>query len=184
MMLGSVRPDALIVDVAAPAGMLAARRLGEAAPRLPIVGTGVANCERDVIAAAEAGLAGFVSDEAGLEELIEVVRSATRGEMLCSPQVAAILRRRLTTLAHDRRREETARLTAREREIMALVDAGLTNREVARRLSIEVSTVKNHLHNIFDKLDVNDREAALARLRAAGTGPADPVPIGSQTHAA
>lgn len=184
MLIGSVRADAVIVDVAAPAGLEAARRFGDAAPRVPVVGTGVTTSERDVVAAAEAGLAGFVSDDAGLEELVEVVRSATRGELLCSPRVAAILRRRLTALASDRGRDETARLTAREREIMALVDAGLTNREVARRLSIEISTVKNHLHNVFDKLDVSDRDAALARLHAAGTGPPDPVPIGPEPKAA
>jgi two-component system nitrate/nitrite response regulator NarL len=176
LVMRSLQPDALIVDVASPSGMLAARRLGEAVPQVPVVGTGLAETERDVIAAVEAGLAGFVSGEAGIEELIEAARSATRGELLCSPRVAAILRRRLTALSHDRGREEAARLTMREREIMALVDAGLSNREVARRLSIELSTVKNHLHNVFDKLDVNDREAALARLHAAGTGPPDPVP--------
>ena len=117
--------------------------------------------------AAEAGLDGFVSAEADIDELVATARTAVRGELLCSPRVAAILRRRITTLARDHTRDETARLTSREREVMGLVDAGLSNREVARQLRIEVSTVKNHIRSVFEKLDVRDRNEAAARLRLA-----------------
>jgi DNA-binding NarL/FixJ family response regulator len=169
ILVHAIHPNALIVDVASPEGLLAARRLGGAAGHVAIVGTGVSESERGVVAAAEAGLAGFVGAEAGVDELIAAARSATRGELLCSPRVAAILRRRITTLARDHTREETARLTAREREVMSLIEAGLSNRDVARRLSIEVSTVKNHVRNVFEKLDVRDRETAVSRLRLDDT---------------
>jgi DNA-binding NarL/FixJ family response regulator len=88
--------------------------------------------------------------------------------MLCSPRVAAILRRRVATLASALGTQHyglsRGRLTARELDIMALVEDGLTNREIAEHLSIEVSTVKNHLRNIFDKLHVRHRAEAVARL--------------------
>jgi DNA-binding NarL/FixJ family response regulator len=85
---------------------------------------------------------------------------------VCSPRLAATLLRRVAVLAADRAQPRVeARLTARELEIVELIDEGLSNKEIASRLCIEVPTVKNHVHNILEKLDVRGRAEAAARVR-------------------
>jgi two-component system nitrate/nitrite response regulator NarL len=85
--------------------------------------------------------------------------------MVCPPWVATVLVRRVQALAADRP-QPTHRLTPREEEILDLVGQGLSNKEIAARLYIEVTTVKNHVHNILEKLGVSRREEAVARMRA------------------
>jgi two-component system nitrate/nitrite response regulator NarL len=99
-----------------------------------------------------------------------VVRSVTRGETLCSPRIAATLFRRVAALAADRRvgdERTLRRLTRRERQIVDLIADGLSNKEIAHRLQIEFATVKNHVHNILEKLQVTRRADAVAALRRA-----------------
>jgi len=97
-----------------------------------------------------------------------VVSAAVRGELPCSPRIAGGLLRRVTALAAERwSREEPYRLTAREAEIAQLIERGLSNKEIARTLCIEVSTAKNHVHSILEKLHVHRRVEAAALLRPA-----------------
>jgi two-component system nitrate/nitrite response regulator NarL len=97
--------------------------------------------------------------QASLEELAGALDDA-------SPRTAAQLLRRVTGLAATRPRPNThPELTRREREIVALIDQGLSNKEIARRLVIEVATVKNHVHNILEKLRVGSRGEAAAVVR-------------------
>ena len=106
--------------------------------------------------------------------------SVARGEMLCSPRLAATLLRRVATLARGTRRLGPVQLTPRELEIVELIDEGLSNKAIATRLSIELATVKNHVHNILEKLEVSSRAAAAARVRASsGRRRARPEPRGS-----
>jgi DNA-binding NarL/FixJ family response regulator len=96
--------------------------------------------------------------------------------MLCSPWMAATLLRRVATLAVDRAPSPPeATLTRRELEIVALIDEGLSKKQIAWQLSIEIATVKNHVHNILEKLHVERRTEAAARVRhAAGPSPSAP----------
>lgn len=129
--------------------------------------------ERDVIACAEAGVACCLTAEASIEDLVRAVASVGRGEAPCSPWTAAVLLRRVATLARERRAPATlgvpapipAQLTARELEIVQLVDQGLSNKEIAQKLCIELPTVKNHVHRILDKLGVRRRADAAALVR-------------------
>ena len=117
---------------------------------------------------AEAGAAGYLLRSDPLVELVAVIGSVARGETRCSPRVAAALLRRVATLSHERRHQaEPTRLTAREREVLQLVDDGLSNKQIARRLSIELRTVKNHVHHILEKFQVHRRAEAAARFRMA-----------------
>ncbi|MBI4277602.1 MAG: response regulator transcription factor [Armatimonadetes bacterium] len=162
------RPDVLLLHMALPESLAALRALIGAAPHVKVVTLGVTESEDEVIACAEAGAAGYVLREATLEDLVAAIRSVTRGETICSPRIAATLLRRVATLAAERRSWATrAELTPREREILELIDQGLSNKEIARRLFIEVRTVKNHVHHILEKLSVHRRGEAAARLRSA-----------------
>jgi two-component system, NarL family, nitrate/nitrite response regulator NarL len=159
------RPDIVLVDTAMTDAMAAIRALLDAAPQVPIVALGVSETEADVIACAEAGVSGYVTRDESVGDLVAALESVVRGEMICSPSIAAALRRRVTALARRDAVAPRTRLTPRELEIVELIDRGLSNKEIARRLSIELATVKNHVHNILEKLQVRRRTEAVARVR-------------------
>lgn len=120
----------------------------------------------DVVSLAEAGICGYVGRDGSLEDLVATLESVSRGEMPCSPVVAGGLVRRLSALAlYARPPALEARLTYREREVLNLVDEGLSNKEIASHLSIQVATVKNHVHSVLDKLQVRRRSEAAAVMR-------------------
>jgi two-component system, NarL family, nitrate/nitrite response regulator NarL len=130
-----------------------------------VVAFGVIDDEREVIHCVEQGVAGFVSRDAALDQLVEIIRSVARGEFSCSPRETALLLQSVRSLAADRRPEATSCLTLREQQVIALVDNGLSNKDIAQRLGIELSTVKNHIHNILSKLHTTRRGQAAASVR-------------------
>jgi len=139
-------------------------------PRAAAVGTPVVvfavaeEDEAEVLACAEAGVAGFVARDATLEELTATLQTALRGDVRCSPRVAALVIRRVAVLASSRAPEGLP-LTRREMEIADLLDLGLSNKEIGSRLGIETATVKNHVHNVLEKLRVHRRGEAAALVR-------------------
>ena len=157
-------PHVAIVDMATRDRLTVVRSIRDAAPSVHIVGFGVEEIESEILACAEAGLAGYVPCEASLDDLVDRIASVCRGELLCTPKMAATLFRRLEVRDSDRPQIERRDLTAREREVLTLIDVGLSNKEIAVRLHIEVSTVKNHVHNLLEKLRVPSRMQAAARL--------------------
>jgi DNA-binding NarL/FixJ family response regulator len=143
----------------------AVRALRDRMPAILLVGFGVDEVEREILACAEAGLAGYVPCDASLDELVLRIESVCRGELLCTPKIAASLFRRLeaTTIASPAS-AQVLTLTSRERDVLILIDGGLSNKEIASRLNIEVSTVKNHVHHLLEKLKVTSRAQAAAQL--------------------
>jgi two-component system, NarL family, nitrate/nitrite response regulator NarL len=161
-------PDAVLLDNAIAGGLTMIRAIIERTPNTKVVAFAVADDDAHVLACAEAGAAAYVPADASVDDLVVVLESAVRGELMCSPKVAATLFNRLAALAAGRARtQEEQPLTGREAEIMALIDQGLTNKEIARRLCIETATVKNHVHNILEKLHVHRRGEAAAYARRA-----------------
>jgi DNA-binding NarL/FixJ family response regulator len=139
-------------------------------PRTRIVAIAIGE-DTDVLPYAEAGVCGFVSPDASLNDLIRVIHDAMKGEMRCSPRVAGSLVRRLWSLAPAKAAASAhATLTSREREIAALIGKGLSNKDIAVRLHIEVATVKNHVHHVLEKLQVRSRSQALTRLLQGANG--------------
>jgi two-component system, NarL family, nitrate/nitrite response regulator NarL len=164
-----LKPNVVTLDVTAPDSLATARAIGVAVPSTKLVAFGLGDGEEIVLRCAEAGVVGFVPKEATADQLVEALESAMRGEVSCSPRMAATLLRRVATLAADQAAPlPEHRLTARELEIIELIDEGLTNKEIAARLTIEVATVKNHVHNILEKLEVRGRAEAAARVRIRG----------------
>lgn len=159
-------PCALLLDASTEAGLALARRFHAACPSIRLIGFGISEEGGDVIACAEAGLVAFVDRNGTVDELIAAVLGALRGELACSPRVAAMMCDRLASLAVTRS-ETGAPLTRREREVAALIAEGLSNKEIAIDLRIGPATVKNHVHNILEKLNVRRRAAIVSRLREA-----------------
>ena len=164
-----LRPAVALVDLDATDRLRFARACARAAPAVSILALTVSDTDEELLAVAQAGISGYVTHDSSLDQLIGAVESAARGELLCSPRVAAGLMRQVGTLA---RRSvpvgPETRLTARELEILELIDEGLSNKEIARELYIELPTVKNHVHNILEKLSVGRRAQAAAKLREHG----------------
>ncbi|HEX4934497.1 MAG TPA: response regulator transcription factor [Gemmatimonadaceae bacterium] len=113
---------------------------------------------------AECGVRGYVSHEGSMDDLLAATDAALRGELHCPPRVAAALARRLASVRTGQADGVNA-LSHREREIVQLVDSGMSNKEIASRLHIEMATVKNHMHHILHKLGVQRRGEAAAVLR-------------------
>lgn len=152
-------------------------------PQLPIgvkaIAVGVPDKDEDILACIEGlGVVGYVALDASLEDLIQNIRAVMRGETLCSARIASLAFERVSALA---RQAETSRamasavmgLTRREMEITKLIDDGLSNKEIATRLNIGVSTVKNHIHNILEKLQLHDRYSVVRYIKEH-TAPAGP----------
>jgi DNA-binding NarL/FixJ family response regulator len=157
--------DVVVIDTTCKHGVQAAAVIAAAANK-PAVAFGLRYADEAVIGLAVAGVIGFVDLESGVDELVAGIEAAAREEAYCPPSIARMLMERIRALSIGRVvRRDSLPLTAREHQIVELIAEGLTNKEIARRLSIEVATVKNHVHNILDKLQVRRRADAAAQLR-------------------
>jgi two-component system nitrate/nitrite response regulator NarL len=166
--LAATTADVALVDLGLPGSLELVRAMRRARPECQIVALSVPEAEDEIIACAEAGVAGLVPLDASLADLEALLDSVARGETLCSPRTVAALMRHVATLAangHDG--AAGAGLTRRQRQIMELVERGLSNKEIASQLQIELPTVKNHVHNILEKMQVGRRSDAAAQFRRA-----------------
>jgi two-component system nitrate/nitrite response regulator NarL len=163
-----LRPDVVLLDrsmIDAPARVQSLLALSPA-PR--VIALAIRETGSEVIECAEAGFAGYVQRDATLQELVGIIEGAVRGELVCSPRIAAALVQRLATLSRERHAPAgTELLTQREAEIAHLLAAGLSNKQIAVRLSIGLATVKNHVHSVLRKLNARTRGEAAAHLAAS-----------------
>jgi DNA-binding NarL/FixJ family response regulator len=164
----AVPPDVVLVDLGLPEGAGAARSIRAGWPGVGIVALAVREADEEILEWAEAGAAGLVTREATLAQVLDAVAAAARHEVVTTPAVAGALLRRVASLAGERRVSTGPALTARERQIVGLIGDGLSNKEIASTLRIEVPTVKNHVHNILEKLRVDRRAEAVTAARARG----------------
>jgi DNA-binding NarL/FixJ family response regulator len=140
--------------------------VSESFPDVKVLALGLGDSEAEILQYVEAGAAGYVLKDDSLEEVLRNIRAAHAGEALISPDIAAALMARVNELAQQF--EEVAAVpdvvefTPREREVLELVSQDLSNQEIAERLFIEVGTVKNHVHSILKKLNMNSRHDAAA----------------------
>jgi len=164
-------PDIVLLDMTRPGNLDCAKRLAELPPPTKVVAFGVGETDAEVVALAAAGVAGYLRNDAAIEDLSAVLASAMRDELLCSPRDAATLSHQVAVLSrNDHMGPAGSALSKRELQIAGLIDRGLSNKEIARQLGIQATTVKNHVHNILDKLKVHRRGEAAACLRTALRG--------------
>jgi two-component system nitrate/nitrite response regulator NarL len=168
------RADVVLVDATLRADLMVAREIASAAGEAQVVALVAPDQGGDLLGWTGAGVSGFLSWEASSRQLVEVLRRAARGESPCSPDVADAFSRR----AREKPGGDLALdgpLTKREAQIAELVVDGLSNKAIASHLSIELATVKNHVHRILEKLRVHSRGEAAARLRERGLGRRRPI---------
>lgn len=171
----TLSPDIVLLDTGLPNSLTTVRALLEVAPMSRVIALAVTETEAEIISFGEVGVSGYVTRDASFEDLVANIRGVGRGELLCSPRVAAVLLRQVAKAAAGLG-PDLARLTPRERQIIELIDQGFSNKEIANHFNIEVSTVKNHVHHILEKLSATRRGEAAARVRLVMLGRSAEVP--------
>lgn len=161
-------PDLVLIDVALGGTAAAARRAviaAHRAARAPVIALGLAQTDEEVLALMEAGAAAFITKEDSISDLVETMKAVARGETCCAPNVVRLMQQRLVKLSAGRERSYAlSKLSHREHHILGLVEQRLSNKQIARTLGLEVSTIKNHVHNIIVKLSVKNRTEAAQAL--------------------
>ena len=168
---GSLAPDVVLMDLRMPDldGIEASRRITSQAPAPAIVVLTMFEDDDSVFAAMRAGARGYLLKGADQEEIVRAIRAAAAGEAIFGPEVAG---RVIDHFASGAGSGTTAfpSLTERERGVLELIAAGKGNATIAHELMISLKTVRNHVSNIFTKLQVSDRSAAIVKARKAGLG--------------
>lgn len=161
----TLRPDVLLLDAHFPDGLAAVRKIQATAPEIRVVAFAISETEDSIIAWAQAGIAGYVPSTASLSDISAKLALIVDGAQSCEARVAAGLLRRIAQTGSVQPKRMVTPLTARERQIVTMISAGLSNKEIARRLNIGVGTTKSHVHNLLGKLNVQRRTQAARLIR-------------------
>jgi len=166
----NLQPDVILMDIKMPGinGLQAMREILHTSPHIRILIVSMLEDDDSVFAAMRAGACGYVPKGANQAEMLRAIRAVANGEAIFGPGIA----QRLIGFFASPRPSVQSRifpeLTEREAEVLALISQGHTNEEIAEKLVLSLKTVRNHVSNIFSKLQVADRAQAVLRAREAG----------------
>jgi DNA-binding NarL/FixJ family response regulator len=159
-------PDVVLMDVRMPrrSGIEACTAIKDVVPSARIIMLTISDEEGDLYEAIKAGATGYLLKEISIDEVATAIRAVAGGQSLISPAMASKLLTEFATLIKrdgDRQQLPAPRLTERELEVLRLVARGLNNRDIAKQLFISENTVKNHIRNILEKLQLHSRMEAV-----------------------
>jgi len=172
-----LQPDIILMDINMPDpdgnilnGIEATRRILRTSPHIGVLMLTMFDDDDSVFAAMREGARGYLLKGALKAEILRAVRAVSSGEVIFGAAIAQRMARYFAAIRPAPLSELFPELTGREREILGLIAQHLGNGDIAARLSLSEKTVRNHVSNIFDKLQVADRAEAILRAREAGLG--------------
>ncbi len=161
----SMAPDVVLLDVRMPrrSGIEACRAIKESNPSAKVIMLTVSDEEGDLYEAVKSGAAGYLLKDSSIEEVAQGIRVVADGQSLISPSMAVKLIDEFKQMSKPERHQVNGglRLTERELEVLRLVAKGMNNREIAKQLFISENTVKNHVRNMLEKLQLHSRMEAV-----------------------
>lgn len=165
-------PDVVLMDLmmGATNGIDATREVTDRLPTTAVLVLTMLDDDYSVFAAMRAGARGYVLKDADEEVIMRAIDAVVRGEAIFSPAIAGRMIDFFSAAHAKPPQSAFPELTAREREVLHLIAQGLSNGEIADRLFLSPSTVRNHITNTFGKLQVADRAQAIVKARTAGLG--------------
>ena len=172
MLAEALQPDVILMDIKMPGinGLQAMREILHTSPHIHILIVSMLEDDDSVFAAMRAGARGYVPKGSNQAEMLRAIRAVANGEAIFGPGIAQRLIGFFSASRPSVQSRIFPELTEREAEILALIAQGRTNEEIAGQLVLSLKTVRNHVSNIFSKLQVADRAQAIIRARDAGLG--------------
>jgi DNA-binding NarL/FixJ family response regulator len=165
------KPDVVLLDAAFSDGRSAVVQIRAMSPWVRVIVLAINETEDKVVAWAKAGVTGYIPDTTPLSDVTDLLVGIAEGRQACSMDVAGGLLRRIGYSENvPPGFALPPSLTDREREILRLIGAGLTNKDIARRLNISLATTKAHVHNLLGKLNVRRRGEATAWVHGRSNG--------------
>ena len=158
--LNTTATDVALIDAQSASVSEMVGPLRKICARVRILAVGIHETASEVLACAAAGIDGYVPMDAALGDMVAAIENVVRGELICSPKVAASLYQSIGLS-----RSTDTSLTTRELQVAELMNRGLPTKEIAWRLGVQPCTAKNHVRNILHKLQVHGRGQAVAKLR-------------------
>ncbi|MGB5846119.1 MAG: response regulator transcription factor [Anaerolineales bacterium] len=165
------QPDVILMDILMPElnGIEATRKIIQTSPHVGVIMLTMFEDDESVFSAMRAGARGYILKGSGQDDVLRAIRAVDRGEALFGPSIATRLMDFFKT-PETEPPQAFPELTERENEILALIAQGASNHEIAEQLNISLKTVRNHVSNIYNKMQVTDRVQAVLRAREAGLG--------------
>jgi len=167
-----VEPDVVLLDMSMEDSFSAARQVAKTSKTSRVVALGMQESETEIIRYAAIGIAGYVTRGGSMSDVVAAIDAVARGEVHCSPKIAGSLFRRIGALSSGRRpsTNPTTGLTTREAQVLRLIQQGLSNKVISRRLGIKPATVKNHVHSILGKFGVHRRAEVVSLVDRSNRG--------------
>jgi DNA-binding NarL/FixJ family response regulator len=165
-----VKPDVVLMDLGLrnENGLRTVSALIKEMPKTKVIGMGLIPSQLDIVEFIEAGAAGFILKDASIPDVLGTIRSVARGVQVLPPLLTGSLFTHVIDQALRKGKGElrdAVRMTKREREIIVLIAEGMSNKEIAQRLSLSTYTVKSHVHNILEKMALHSRLQIATRFR-------------------
>jgi DNA-binding NarL/FixJ family response regulator len=166
----TLQPDVILMDLHMPGlnGIEATRAISHTSPHIGVLVLTMFEDDDSVFSAMRAGARGYLLKGADQAEIARAITVVSHGEAIFSPAIANRLTHYFATLGNTSLPQAFPELTEREREVLELIAQGCNNAEIAGRLVLSQKTIRNHVSNIFSKLQVADRAQAIIRAREAG----------------